>query len=327
MDGYDGILNNDILIKSLKTAVRSSRISHAYIFDGEKGIGKTTLARAFAKTLNCEEGGEVSCGRCSSCRTFDDNNNPDIIYISEEKNIKVDTVRDSINAAVMTKPFSYKYKIFIIKDADTMNLQAQNAFLKTLEEPPSFVVFLLLCQNFNKFLPTILSRCILFKMRPLPQPMLRQYLTDRGFSQERAETLSHYAHGIVGRALELDTDENFAALSQLAFDLSTDIKKWDIKQLFDKSAALLKEHKDDMDTILKLMYYIFRDALIYKTTNDTQHLIHTTKLERLDGICAQFDSRQLMKACDALEFARNRIVFNGDLQYIVEELFYKIKEK
>ena len=97
--------------------------------------------------------------------------------------------------------------------------------------------------------------------------------------------------------------------------------------MFDKSAALLKEHKDDMDTIFRLMYYIFRDALIYKATKDTQHLIHTTQLARLDKLCEQFDTRQLMKACDALEYARGRIIANGDIQYITEELFYKIKEK
>ncbi|MBR6401260.1 MAG: DNA polymerase III subunit delta' [Firmicutes bacterium] len=327
MDGYDGILNNDMLIKSLKTAVRSGRVGHAYIFDGEKGSGKTSVARAFAKTLNCEAGGDAPCGVCASCRAFDDNNNPDVIYISEEKSIKVDTVREQINAAIMTRPFSYRYKVFVISDADTMNPQAQNAFLKTLEEPPSFAVFLLLCQNFNKLLPTILSRCILFKLRPLPQPMLKKYLTDRGFTAERADTLSHYARGIVGRTLELDTDEGFADLTAAAFDICTNIKKWDIVELFSNCGVFAKDRRGDIDTLLRLMYYIFRDALIYKTTGNTQHLIHSTRLDRLDSVCAAFSTRQLMKACDALEQARGRMAVNGSIQYVVEELFYRIKER
>ena len=81
MNSYSDILNNELIINSLKVAVKNGRVNHAYIFDGEKGIGKTSLAKAFAKTLNCEKGGEEACGECTSCRTFDDGNNPDIFYI------------------------------------------------------------------------------------------------------------------------------------------------------------------------------------------------------------------------------------------------------
>lgn len=326
MNSYSDILNNELIINSLKSAVKSGRVNHAYIFDGEKGIGKTSLAKAFAKTLNCETGGEEACGQCIACRTFDGNNNPDVFYIENEKGIKVDDVRQKINAQLMTQPYANRYKIFILKDADMMNTQAQNAFLKTLEEPPAYVKFLLLSTNFNRFLVTILSRCVLFKLRPLSQPQLCGLLMQKGFSRGEAETAAHYAHGVAGKALELRGSEEFEELSVFALDLCVRIKGLDLIDMYKETDAL-KDKKDLFDTLLQLMYYIFRDALVYKVTNDPDRLIHSAHLNEIKKICADFSQRRLIKACDAIEYARRRHAANGNFQFTAEELFYSIKEK
>lgn len=326
MNGYNNILGNDSLIDNLKSTVRNNRINHAYIFDGESGMGKMTIAKAFAKTLNCVEGGDQPCGKCMSCKTFDSDNNPDIFYISEQKGIKVDTIRQQINQNIITKPFSYKYKIFIIKDAHTMNVQAQNALLKTLEEPPEYVIFLLLSCNYNMLLTTILSRCVLFKMRQLPQPLLKNYLLEQGFDSMSAETMSHYACGVVGRALTLQHSETFQDLLAFAFKLCEELKDYDLIEMY-KAADSLKDKKDDFDTLLQLMYYIFRDALVFKTTGADNRLIHTMQIDKIKKICNSFSRRQLLKSCLALENARVRYSRKGDFQFTVEELFYKIKEK
>lgn len=327
MNDYDTVLSNDILIKSLKTAVRHDRVSHAYIFDGEHGMGKHTVAAAFAKTLNCERGGEVPCGECLSCRSFDDKNNPDIFYIQPQNGvIKVDEVRDNINLQVLTRPYSYKYKIFIISDAEKMNIAAQNAFLKTLEEPPDYVIFLLLTQNFNALLPTILSRCVMFKLRPVPQEDIKKYLVGKGCGAEEADMLSHYACGAIGRALELRGSERFAEISAFAFDICLNIKGWDVLELYARTNAL-KEHKDDAADILRVMGYILRDALICKLTGGTKHLIHTHRTADIRDICSRFTARQLMRACDAVEHASMRIAAKMDMQFTAEQLYYNIKSR
>ena len=319
----DLLLNNDILINSLKAAISHNRVSHAYIFDGERGIGKTTAARAFAKALNCEEGGPVPCGKCSSCRTFDSGNNPDIFYIAEDKNITVDTIRRKINKEVITKPFAYKYKVFIIKDAHTMNQQAQNAFLKTLEEPPPYVVFLLLSQNFNALLTTVLSRCILFRLRPLPQPMLKGHLLKLGFTSDEAEMFSHYACGVVGRALELRNDENFKALTEDAMSLCLKINGFDLVTM-NREAAAMKERRAEIRQLLELMYFIYRDALVYKITEKKERLIHASHFGDIKKLCADHTEKRLLNACEAIETAQKRILANTDIQFVFEELFYKI---
>lgn len=324
MNDYTEILGNDILIKSLKAAAAHDRINHAYIFDGERGIGKMSAAKAFAKTLNCEEGGPVPCGHCTSCRTFDSGNNPDIFYIEEKKAITVDTVRQKINKEIMTSPFNYRFKVFIIKDAHTMNIQAQNAFLKTLEEPPEYAVFLLLSQNFNALLATILSRCILFRLRPLPQPVLKELLLKRGFEQIEADMMSHYACGVVGRALELHNDEGFKALSELAMQLCLKTETFGLTEMNRKAEELKKEYKDNVPLLLELMYFIYRDALVYKISGRADRLIHSSRKSDIESICGKATSKKLLTACEAIENARRRCSAGADIQFVFEELFYKI---
>ncbi len=323
MNGDTVLLNNDILIKSLRSAIEHGRVAHAYIFDGERGIGKTTAAKAFAKALNCEEGGTTPCGKCFSCRTFESGNNPDIFYIEDESGIKVDTVREKISREVMTKPYSCRYKVFIIKDAHKMNARAQNAFLKTLEEPPPYAAFLLLSQNLDALLATVQSRCMLFRLKPLPQPMLETHLLNLGIERSEAEVLSHYACGIVGRAIELHNDDNFKALSEEAMQLCLKMKGFDLIEM-NRTAEKLKDRKDEIKTLLELMYFIFRDALVYKLTQREEKLIHTARADDIKKLSAQYTAKRLMTACEAVENAWRRISANTDARFVFEEFFYKM---
>lgn len=169
MHSFSDIYGNALLLRHLQQAVAGGRVSHAYLLTGSTGSGKRLIADTFAKTLQCEESGTEPCGHCKSCSAFDSGNHPDIVYVRPtKKTLGVDDVREQILEDVSLKQYRYRYKIYIVEQADTMTVQAQNALLKTLEEPPAYAVFLLLAENQTAFLPTILSRTVTLHIRPLP---------------------------------------------------------------------------------------------------------------------------------------------------------------
>ena len=159
MAGFSEILGHEQIIEHLQNAIKLQKVSHAYILDGEEGAGKKLLARAFAQTLQCERGGVDPCGECHSCKQAQSGNQPDIIEVTHEKpaSIGVEDIRGQLCSDIQIKPYSSPYKIYIVDEAEKMTVQAQNALLKTIEEPPAYGVIMLLTTNADAFLPTILS--------------------------------------------------------------------------------------------------------------------------------------------------------------------------
>lgn len=180
MAGFENIIGQEQIKAHLQGALESGKVSHAYIINGEKSSGKEFIARIFAMALQCEQGGKDPCNECRSCKQALSKNQPDIIYVSHEKpnTISVDDIRAQVNNDVAIKPYSSRYKVYIINEAEKMTPQAQNAILKTLEEPPEYVVILLLVSNVNTLLPTILSRCVLLNMKPVRDSLMKKYLME-----------------------------------------------------------------------------------------------------------------------------------------------------
>ena len=140
MSGFKDVVGHKNIIQYIGNAVKTDKVSHAYIMNGEKGAGKKLLANLFAMSLQCqnrEEDGDA-CGKCQSCKQAMNHNQPDIIKVTHEKpnTISIDDIREQVNNDIVIKPYSSRYKIYIIADADMMSVQAQNAILKTIEEPP-----------------------------------------------------------------------------------------------------------------------------------------------------------------------------------------------
>ena len=221
------ILGQNHILRHFENAIRMGKISHAYIINGEEGSGKMNLAIHFAKALQCErnnsnkainEDGEritvpgTACGQCKSCKQTDSKNQPDIKYITYEKSgIGVDEIREQINDDIDIKPYSSPYKIYLVDEAEKMTVQAQNALLKTIEEPPAYAVLVLITTNPEVFLPTILSRCIQLKLRPLKDSVVSDYLTEKmGVSDGQADIYAAFARGNLGKAIHLASSEEFA---------------------------------------------------------------------------------------------------------------------
>lgn len=178
MKDFDEIIGHEKVKEHLQSAIKLNKISHAYIFNGPQGSGKKMLADVFAKTLQCEVNGEKPCNECHSCIQAESGNHPDIIYISHEKenSIGVDDVREQFVGDMQIRPYSSRYKIYIMDEADKMTQQAQNAILKTIEEPPSYGIVILLTENADGLLSTILSRCVKLELNPIEDSKLTKYL-------------------------------------------------------------------------------------------------------------------------------------------------------
>ena len=151
MAGFRDIIGQEQIKEHLQNALESGKISHAYIINGEKSSGKEFIAKVFAMTLQCEKGGKEPCQECHSCKQVLSGNQPDIIKVLHEKpnTISVEDIRTQINDDVAIKPYSSPYKIYLLEDAEKMTVQAQNALLKTLEEPPEYAVIILMTANVN----------------------------------------------------------------------------------------------------------------------------------------------------------------------------------
>ena len=206
---------NDALRARLGNDILAHRLSHAYILEGRYGMGKHTLALQIAAAQSClakdDDHAPLPCGTCKNCKKILEGKSPDVITVSREKGktqMTVDVVR-YLRTDVLTPPNDLDTKVYIIEDAHTMNVQAQNALLLTLEEPPAYVLFLLLCEDAGNMLETIRSRAPVYRLQPLPIDTIAKYVAQygpRSKSTTLGETLDQVlmaADGSIGRALDL----------------------------------------------------------------------------------------------------------------------------
>ena len=278
MDELNKILGNESIKNYFHSAIEHNRVSHAYIFEGEKGCGKKLITSVFSKILQCEAKEGKPCGVCNSCIQMDHRNHPDVVWVEHEKPnvISVGEIREQVINTIDIKPYKGPYKIYIIDEAEKMNNAAQNTILKTIEEPTEYAILFLLTTNRGAFLPTILSRCILMSVKPVPAPQIRRYLMEKqNIDEGMAEFYAGFSMGNLGRALAISSSEEFNKIREEAFSLLRSIHEMESYEL-DERAKACKEFKNHMDDFFDIMRMWFRDILILKTTKDSERVIFRT---------------------------------------------------
>lgn len=267
------ILGNERIKEHFITAVRHKKISHAYIMEGDKGSGKKLLADAFAKILQCEgresTGSVEACGKCESCIQMEHHDHPDVIWVSHEKPsvISVGEIREQIVNTVDIMPYKGPYKIYIVDEAEKMNAAAQNAILKTIEEPPEYAVIFLLTTNRGAFLDTILSRCILLATRPVPGASVEKYLMEKcDVSKEEAEFAAGFSLGNIGKAEAIVSSEEFRDLKDLTLSILRYIHEIESYEIADKVKEY-KKYKNRIDDFFDIFLMWFRDIMLLKADN------------------------------------------------------------
>lgn len=328
MPGFDEIVGHDSIKEHFQRAMEQKKVSHAYILSGEDGMGKKMLARAFSLALLCEEGSGRACMHCHACRQVLSNNHPDLIEVTHEKaaSIGVDDIREQIHDTISIMPYSGDYKIYIVDEAEKMTIQAQNAILKTIEEPPGYAVLMLLTANQETFLPTILSRCIQLKLKPLQDSVVRGYLTERlGVSVTQAEIYSAFARGNLGRAVSIASSENFQAMYQAVLQLLKKIHETDISEILD-TIRRLKEEKADIQECLDFIEMWYRDVLVLKSTKDGDLLIFKEEYSAIEEEGRRSSYDKLGKIADAVTKTRMRLNANVNMELALELMLLVIKE-
>ncbi len=279
----------DVLMRT----VTSRRIGHAYIFEGPSGVGKLDMAKAFAMTLLCENTSDgCACGVCKSCSMFRSGNHPDVqvvtnqLYDSSKKStdILVDTVR-SMKQEIYIKPFSAERKVYIVPKADTMNMFAQNSLLKVLEEPPEYCTIILLAENSNSFLPTILSRAPVLKFFPLKPEDVFGYL-EQNFPDTPDEILQMSANmsgGSLKRAKILLENDEANELRCGIIDCVVKLYGKSRKSIYDLS-KYLKQNKDDAEFLFSVLQEFFHDVMLIKISGLVGRVTNADKMEQIEEL-------------------------------------------
>lgn len=328
MSGFKDVVGHKDIIQYMKNAVEQNKLSHAYILNGQRGSGKKLLARLFAMTLQCESGKSEPCGACRSCVQADSGNQPDIITVKHEKpnSISVDDIRTQLNGDIMIKPYSSRYKIYIIPEADLMTVQAQNALLKTLEEPPEYAVIFLLTENADSLLATIRSRCVMLKLRNIKDKLVKKYLMEKmQVPDYQAEVCAAFAQGNIGRAVMLAKSEYFNEIKDDAIQL---LKYIDEMELHEIVSALkqINKYKLEVTDYLDIITIWYRDVLLYKATKDVDGLVFSDELKYIKEKAKKSSYEGIEKILESIEKAKQRIKANVNFDLLMELLLLTIKE-
>lgn len=326
MNNFSDVIGHKPVIEYLQNALRLHKPSHAYIISGEDGSGKMLIASIFAAALECEAGGIEPCGHCKSCAQAVSGNHPDIVYVGHEKvSISVDDIREQINNNIEVKPYSSEYKIYIVNEAERMTEQAQNALLKTIEEPPEYAIICLLTNNLNSFLETIRSRCVCLQLMPLDTGLVEKYLIDMSIPEYIAADAAAFSSGNIGKAVKYATSEEFSQQKRAVIDLVSQVDNLQVAEIV-KRITPITEDKNAISTFLDLLLLFFRDVLLFKATQDANSILYKQELQVIKKFTASRDFEGIEDILTAIDRAGSRLNANVNPELVLELLALTIKD-
>lgn len=297
MYGYE--IFHESIMKNLINSVHTSNNSHAYIFEGNKGLGVFECARLFAAALTCADKDIAPCGACPSCVEAKGNNNPDIVYVrpsAGKKSIGAEQMRALEDDAAI-KPFNSLHKVYIFEDGALLTEQAQNVFLKTFEEPPEYAVFIIVIENASLLLQTIRSRFVLINFPSVKDSTVRKYISEKYPEEtDRLDFLVKYCAGIPKTADSVIKNEQFETLRQSALEKLFPLLARDNRSAF----VILKyvdENKENFTDILNFWLSFLRDILLIQT-GAYDSLINLDKTETLRDIASRVNPERITQMMD-----------------------------
>ena len=334
----DNILGQDRPKQILDKALRSGRIPNSYLFYGQESVGKKFTAIEVCKALNCETLSPVdSCDKCPSCLKIEKRIHPDLFILEPKKSsptareavLKIDEIRE-LQKKLLYLPYEGNTKVAIINNAECMNSQAANSFLKTLEEPPTKTLIILIASNPHQLLPTVVSRCQGIRFYPLPTEAIKKIIShhlgsEAGGSQpEEVELRSRRSMGQVARALEEDLleasqyrEELIGLINVVSFKRMDQVFQWT------KTRARRADH---IQPILDELSSILRDVALIKTGRETSALINKDLRRQLEVLALQKSIPALLAMFEAVQNTKVALKANANTQLALENMFINFCE-
>ncbi len=324
---FANIIGQELAREILLKAVSGGKISQAYMFKGPAGVGKRTMARAFAALINCRAEGLAACGRCPSCKKFASNNHPDFMEIAPEgaAGIKIAQIRD-LKSKLAFPSFEAAHRVILLADIQTTirRPEVANSILKTLEEPPPDTTFILTVDEAAEVLPTIASRCQVVPFYALPFELVRQRLEAEGVEPETAAALSKISGGSLGRALAPESRELLGLRRQvvelLVYDLSGPLP---IPELF-RLAETCADLKDKLAYFLELLGLWLRDLMLLAIPDQEHRMVNIDLVHLCQARREGWQLAELSDKLKALSLAQKQLRFNCDRRLVCEVLFLRL---
>ncbi|MGC9977000.1 MAG: DNA polymerase III subunit delta' [Syntrophales bacterium] len=322
---FKDVYGHEKQIKVLQTAMARDRIPHAYLFYGPEGVGKRTVAGVFAKALNCITGPDRldACDVCPSCLKIDHGNHSGVITISAQGQfIKIREIRE-LQEEMKFSPFEGGKRIFIIGDADRMNIESANAILKTLEEPSASNILILITSRPHQLPATVLSRCQHVRFNPLRQETIALFLEEKlSLDGKSAHLIALSSGGSIGKARAMN-DESYLTTRDTVLDIIARIKTKDPFKLLSVLNDFGQERKDIMER-LGILITGYRDALVYKETGDRDNIINQDHIGIVRSIAESESGRDIVNCIRAVDRACYMISQNANKQLTLEVMMFRL---
>ncbi|QPC83548.1 DNA polymerase III subunit delta' [Phototrophicus methaneseepsis] len=319
------VYGHDWAVTFLQKSLAHHRIRHAYLFLGPENIGKRQLAHAFAMALMCENEDEFArpCMQCASCKRILSGNHPDMLYSQADDNtgaLRIDAIRD-VMRLIALKPFSSSYRIAIFEDFDNARPQAQDALLKTLEEPPPHAVIILLAQSTEHIMSTITSRCQVLRLRPASTDTVQEVLRIQGATDEQADLIGRLSNGRIGWALEALHDEAVLADRDQMLTMLYEAIMGNRAARFAVADELAKLPKQSVRYILETWQTYWRDLLLL-SENSPVKPCNSDRRAELEQIVVRLQPEAALHALQATrELLLKTLNTNANVRLALEAMF------
>lgn len=327
MRAFDDIIGNEDAKSYFIKAVEKGHLSHSYIFEGPYGVGKYTFAQELSKLIICESNeGDKPCNMCRNCHMINMGTHPDVITVDKDTKVtKIDTIREKIIREMDVKPYQAEYKIVIVRAADSITIEGQNAMLKTIEEPPGYGIVILVCENVAKLLPTIKSRCITVRFNPLSKADMSQYLDEKKIRDTEKEVFAKLSGGSIGVVNDLMQDTEYLMLRKTSIEYLQRLEASNLMQVYD----LVKEitdQKDLVERILDFWLLWYRDIAVTKAAH-SKDLYYIDYQKQLLDMSNKLTYNKVSQNIEHIKVAILDIKQNIYSTFVIENLLLKLKER
>lgn len=311
----------------ITNSIKKDRISHAYLLHGARGTGKEAIAQLIAKNLFCEKlAGVEPCNQCNACRRIASGNHPDVHWVEPEgKSIKIEQIRN------LQKEFSYSgmestRKVYVIKGAETLTVNAANRILKFLEEPSKQTTAIMLTENSHAILPTIRSRCQIIDLQPLNIVQFERKLVENGLSESTAKLMGALTNNL-DDAIARSNDEWFATARKIVVQLIEMFadNPQDVYLFIHNHWVVHFKERNEQEEGLDLLLLGFKDVLYYHIGNESEMVFFTNQEQLLEKAALSFSQEELLTYLNAIMQAKRKLKQNVNPTLVMEQLTLHIQ--